>query len=164
MQISFLIATMLTMITVNSVAQRYPLKGVHTYKQRIAGGRNEATDKPRQSKTVYHIYLEQQPGYSVTLSTLWINGQQYQFDTAVAVTPVTIESSLKIPGKNSSIPLVAETPNRVLKVQPLRPSEQNVKQPSHLKGYEVLMKYTSNGKIYYAGRKECKSLQPVLMQ
>jgi hypothetical protein len=157
-------ALLLIVFSVNSEAQRYPLKKLYAYKQKVVGGKNDVIEKQRQSKTLYHIYLELQPGSSITISGLWINKQQYQFDTAVAVTPVAISSSLKMPGKNATIQLVSATASRVIKVQQLQPSLQNIKQPVSLKDFEVLIKYSSKGKIYYAGSRKCTTLQPVLMK
>lgn len=144
-------------------AQRYPLKTFYAFEQRVLEGKNDVLKKDRPKKTIYHIYAELQPLQSITISALWINGQQYEFDTAAVETPVRLEESLKFPGKNTLPELIAATKNTVIKVHALRPFTKGKKQPAHLKQYDLVMAYKSGNKTFYVGRK-FTVIQPKLRQ
>lgn len=163
MRLRFTILVICLMLGVAVTAQRYPLKAIHAYKQRVLEGKNDALKKQRKTKTLFHIYIEQQPLQLITITSLWINGQQYSFDTASVVTPVTFEETLSFPSKKTTTELVAASNNKVFRLQQLKPLTDGRAQPSHLKQYEVVIKYVSGNKTYYAGSK-LKELQPKVMK
>ncbi|MBS4063519.1 MAG: hypothetical protein KGZ74_03120 [Chitinophagaceae bacterium] len=163
MRLRFTILVFLGMLGVAVAAQRYPLKAIHAFKQRVVEGKNDAYKKQRSQRTLYHIYLEQQPNTFITITSVWINGQQYSFDTASVVTPVMIEETLRLPSKKETTKLVAATSNKVVRLVQLKPMSTGRKQPSRFQYYELLIAYTVGNKTYYAGSK-FKELQPKLMR
>lgn len=151
------------MLVIQATAQSYPVKATYAYKQKVAPGKNDAFKKQRTQQTQHFIYLELQPDQFISVASLWINGQQYTFDTASVVTPVLIDESIQFPGKRNTVELVPATSNKVLNIHSLQPIEKGRKQPSYLKKYEVLIGYISGNKTYYVGSK-LQELQPKLMK
>jgi hypothetical protein len=163
MRLRFTIIAICLLLGVAVTGQRYPVKAIHAFKQRVVEGKNDAYKKQRSQRTLYHIYVEQQPNQPIIITSLWINGQQYSFDTASVVTPVMIEETLRLPSKKETTQLVAATSNKVVRLVQLKPLSAGRKQPSRYKQYEVLIAYTAGNKTYYAGSK-FKELQPKLMR
>ena len=163
MPLRFFIVPFLLILAADGWAQDHPIKAIYAYKQRIVEGKNDAYKKQTVNRTRYHLYIEQRLNQPLAITTLWVNGQQYTFDTVSVKTPILFENIPVLRSNKNNVELVAATSNRVIQLILLQVIKNGKKQPLHLKHHEVLIACNTGTKLYYAGSK-LKELQPKLMK
>ncbi|HEX4958383.1 MAG TPA: hypothetical protein VFV46_09420 [Lacibacter sp.] len=138
------------------------MKKFYAYSQPVTSGMNAREDQPRRSYSIHHLYLETNSGQTITVTGLWIKGQEFLFEQTIITTPVSINSSIQFRGKHNIVDLVPFTTNNVWQIKKLQAANTKQQLPQYLRSYEAVIAYRFNGLTYYVGKIQCKALHPVL--
>lgn len=137
---------------------RFPVKALYAYKQEIKKGVNDGKKRPAVYK--YRIFLEKWSGQNFTVNRLWIDGKERLFETSVIATPVLHDKAIKLMNRPQNDTLVQATANEVLEIQATHLKENGIPVLQKMKGYEILIEYTSGDKTFFLGNKAIKLLSP----
>lgn len=152
-----------------AVAQKGVVRGYAYVQHSIPGvaprGRTAEGGGPVQQKaktgSTYNIYLEYRKGQVIKPIYIWIEGKAFSVQHATVRTPVTLKRQDE--GNRLADTLVAQTPNKVLRVQPTgKVSRQNGKHGA--KENNIVVAYNWRGKTYYCTIHEIKELPASILQ
>jgi len=130
---------------------RYPVKRIRTYQQEETSGANSGRDRIKQNKLFHWIYLELWSGKSIEISHLWINHEPAGFRVEKINAPVFHPSS-ETTEKKVVIPETTNEVIQLIKTDELPDQTKSISNyPTAFRRYPLLIRYISEGKIYYLG-------------
>ena len=153
-----------------------PVKKVYAYKQASIPGivpvhteENKTKQKKTERKQEYNywFYMELPKSEKITITGLWISGIRYSLkEDAINDLPVKkiIFTGIE---KNDTTVMVPFTRNKIILVYPAGKMKEEKKGSAPVtdiaRTNELVISYTSKGKIYYASVKKIKELAPDVM-
>ena len=176
----FIPAIFLIILICGFTQKKPPVKKVYAYKQASIPGvllnpsdendikGKDGVKKPeRKTNYNYWFYIEIPPAEKIKPTSLWINGKMYtlRYETVTRLPVKKIvftgldknDTTVMVPATKNKIILVypsAESESKVIPHQVFAPAREN----------ELVIRYTSKNKVFYALVKSIKELNPDVRQ